>query len=292
MIPVSQAQALLGAPAQFDTTQLRSAGTGNLVPVVFSDTTAGGRRFGYIQFNDHEVGAQDQLIAAFRQLRDAGVQDLVLDLRANSGGFLYIAVTAASMVTGPTKAGQVFERLRYNDKRTAESDASTLVFGNTVQFAESQNPVGTPLPQLNLQRVFVLTSGQTCSASESIINSLRGIDVQVVRVGTTTCGKPYGFRQRNNCGLAYFPIEFQGTNAKGFGDYTTGFTPTCEVQDSTAAAGSSGDPLLAAAKSYIDTGACPGGTATGVQSASRPHLKDETSRRAVWAGRLLRPDQR
>jgi len=305
VIPVSQAQALLGssaqqslvgAPAQFDATQLRSAGTGNLVPQVFSDSTAGGRRFGYIQFTDHEVGAQDQLIAAFRQLRDAGVQDLVLDLRANSGGFLYIAVTAASMITGPSKTGQVFERLRYNDKRTAESDASTLFFSSTVQFAESQNPVGTPLPQLNLQRVFVLTSGQTCSASESIINSLRGIDVQVVRVGTTTCGKPYGFRQKNNCGLAYFPIEFQGTNAKGFGDYTTGFAATCEVQDNASvSAGSSGDPLLAAAKSYIDSGACPAGTApstTGIQSASMPHVTNETPRRPAWAGRLLRPGQR
>ena len=293
VLPASQAANLLAqaAPMQWDPTQLLSAGTGTFVPLVFTDTTGTGRRFGYIQFNDHAVGAQDQLITAFRQVRDAGVQDLVLDLRFNSGGFLYIAQTAASMVTGPASSGQVFERLRYNDKRTAESNASTLLFSTSVQFGESQYPTGTPLPQLALPRVFVLTSGQTCSASESIINSLRGIDVQVVRIGTTTCGKPYGFQRKENCGWAYFPIEFQGTNAKGFGDYTTGFTPTCQVQDDAAIpAGSANDPLLSAAKVYIDTGACPAGTGTGVQSAATPKLSTETPRRPAWAGRLLRSD--
>ncbi|MBC5784767.1 hypothetical protein H8N03_17590 [Ramlibacter sp. USB13] len=295
VLPASQASDVLAQAAlQFDATQLLSAGTGTFVPLVFTDSTGSGRRFGYIQFTDHDVGAQDQLIAAFQQVRDAGAQDLVLDLRRNSGGFLYIALTAASMVTGPGSSGQVFERLRYNDKRTAESNASTLFFSSTVQFAETQHPVGSPLPQLGLPRVFVLTTGQTCSASESIINALQGIGVQVVRIGTTTCGKPYGFRQKNNCGWAFFPIEFQGTNAKGFGDYTTGFRPTCEVQDNaTAGAGSASDPLLTAAKFYIDNGQCPAGTATGgLQSAATPITTQESPRRPAWAGRLLRPDQR
>lgn len=265
----------------------------SLVPLAFNDTTGGGRRFGYIQFNDHDVGAQDDLITTFRQVRDAGLQDLVLDLRFNSGGFLYIALTAASMVTGPSAQGQVFERLRFNDKRDARTARSTFTFSSTVQFAESQYPAGTALPQLSLPRVFVLTSGATCSASESIINSLRGIDVQVIRIGGTTCGKPYGFERKDNCGLAYFPIEFQGTNAKGFGDYFTGFTPTCQVtDDARVPAGGTSDPLLAAAKEYMDTGACPAGTATGVMSAARPTLRSEQPRRAAWTGRLLLPGQR
>ena len=54
-------------------------------------------------------------------------------------------------------------------------------------------PEGQPLPTLNLSRLFVLTSPNTCSASEAIINGLRGVGVQVVQIGTTTCGKPYGF---------------------------------------------------------------------------------------------------
>jgi hypothetical protein len=299
VLPVSQARDVLqqsAAPLQADATTLLAANRTNAVPKVNVFTTTAGRVTGYIQFNDHVVGAQDDLITAFRQVKDGGVQDLVLDLRFNSGGFLYIAQSAASMVTGPGNEGRVFEQLQYNDKRTQETASSALFFRTSVEFADgvgAQYPAGTPLPQLALPRLFVLTTDDTCSASESIINSLRGVDVQVIRIGTTTCGKPYGFRQKNNCGLAYFPIEFKGTNAKGFGDYTTCFSPMCEVQDSrrTVPAGDPGDPLLDAAKFYIDHGACPAGTATGVQSAATPILTLQRPQRPAWAGRLLLPQQ-
>jgi hypothetical protein len=293
VLPTSQAQGILQqsfAQPQSSTATLLKNHT-NAVPITNVVTTPGGRRVGYILFNDHATGAQDDLITAFRQIQAAGVADLVLDLRNNSGGFLYIAQTAASMIAGPTSEGQVFEQLRYNDKRQALTAASTLLFSSRVQFGESQYPVGTQLPQLALPRVFVITTGRTCSASESIINSLRGIDVQVIRVGSTTCGKPYGFTQKNNCGFAYFPIEFQGANAKGFGDYTTGFQPMCNIAESGVSAGSSSDPLLNGALFYADNNACPTGTATGVQSAGRPILSNEQPSRPSWAGRLLLPQQ-
>ena len=109
----------------------------------------------------------------------------------------------------------------------------------------------------------MLTSSDTCSASESIVNSLRGIDVQVVLVGETTCGKPYGFHRKDNCGLAFFPIEFQGFNAKNFGDYTAGFAPTCAVADDpTSRWAPPTRHLLKAALIHIDTGSCPPGTGT------------------------------
>lgn len=258
------------------------------VPVTRVVASPGGRRVGYIQFNDHDVGAQDDLIAAFRQVRDGGAQDLVLDLRFNSGGFLYIALAAASMVVGPEAEGQVFEHLRYNDKRTPLTETSLFKFSSQVQFAETENPKGTTLPQLGLPRLYVLSSNQTCSASESIVNSLRGIDRQVILVGETTCGKPYGFTRRDNCGYAYFPIEFNGVNAKGYGGYTAGFEPTCRVADNNAAAaGSANDPLLRAALEHADTGNCPAGTATGVQSALAPHVRPAPPARPPWAGRLL-----
>ncbi|HVE54013.1 MAG TPA: peptidase S41, partial [Ramlibacter sp.] len=108
----------------------------------------------------------------------------------------------------------------------------------------------------------------------------------------TTCGKPYGFRQKNNCGYAYFPIEFQGTNAQGFGDYTTGFQPTCNVAESGTPGDRNNDSLLRGALTYIDTGACPAGTATNAQSAGTPILgSSEAPRRPGWAGRLLLPQQ-
>lgn len=250
-------------------------------------TSTGGRKVGYVQLDHLQLGAQDDFIAAIQQLQPQGVQDFVLDLRRNTGGFIYAALSAASMFAGPSSEGQVFEELRYNGKQSNQ----VFRFSSRLQYSESSTyPEGTTLPQLSLPRVFVLTSGSTCSASESIINGLRGIDVQVIRVGQNTCGKPYGFRERLTCdgNYHYFAIEFQGYNAKGFGDYQdTGFTPTCRVTDGGTRGDPGSDRLLQGALTYVDTNACPAGTATGVQSSSTP-LAD-TARPRVRGTRLLPP---
>ena len=117
---------------------------------------------------------------------------------------------------------------------------------------------GTPLPYLGLKRVTVLTTSGTCSASEAVINGLRGADVQVDVIGSTTCGKPYGFTPVPNCGTTYFSIEFKGVNNKGFGDFSDGLAPTCQVADDLSRPlGDRSEGLLAAALSYRETGTCP-----------------------------------
>lgn len=287
-----------------------SAGTGTVdyassrpVPLVRQLASSGGRKVGYILFNEHTRGAQDALITAFGSLRDAGVQDLVLDLRYNGGGFLYIAQAAAAMVAGPAIEGRVFESVRYNSRRTGENAGDTFVFGTRVLTAETTYPRDHPLPQLDLPRLYVLTSPLTCSASESIINGLRGIGVQVVLVGDRTCGKPYGFHRKDNCGQAYFPIEFQVYNALGQGDYTAGFPVQCRVQENPRTAlGAVDEPLLAAALTHIDTGHCP---LAASQLAAGPMLQqspdpspldrpeappaDSPMYQPGWNGRLLQP---
>ncbi len=194
-------------------------------------------RVGYMTFNDHILPAEGQLIGAFTQLASAGVSDLVLDLRYNGGGFLYIASQIGYMVAGNTRtASKTFERLQFSDRRVAETNHpdNNTPFYNV---ASGQSNTGTtenaPLPTLNLGRVYVLASPGTCSASEAIVNGLRGVGVEVILVGGTTCGKPYGFTAKDNCGISYFPIEFKGVNQLGFGDYADGFVPTatCTVAD-------------------------------------------------------------
>jgi hypothetical protein len=292
-LPVAVADAQMsgafGQPASAALPGQTLAAGGQSVAATRVFTTPAGRKTGYVLFLDHHEGAQDELITAFRQLRDQQVADLVLDLRYNSGGFLYVALAAASMVTGPAAEGQVFEQLRYNRKRTAETANSFVLFSGQVQIGETVYPRGTLLPQLALPRLYVLATGMTCSSSESIINSLRGIGVDVVLVGQTTCGKPYGFRRKDNCGTAFFPVEFQGFNARGFGDYTAGFAPTCRVTpDGTTPLGSPEEPLLAAAITHIDTGNCPPAP-PAAKSAAQSSPPAVTSR-PPWAGRLLRGD--
>lgn len=214
---------------------------------------------GYLQFNDHLATAEAALIAAFNQLQGAGVVDLVIDMRYNGGGLLDVASELASMVSsGGATTGAVFERLIFNSKnpfRLAPAQAIVPFHATSRGFS---TPAGQPLPRLGLSRVTVLAGPDTCSASESVVNSLRGIGVTVNLVGGTTCGKPYGFFPQDNCGTTYFAIQFQGVNNQGFGDYGDGFAPTCAVADDfDHALGDPAEARLAAALSLRSTGACP-----------------------------------
>jgi hypothetical protein len=214
---------------------------------------------GYLQFNDHLATAEAALIAAFDQLQGAGVVDLVIDMRYNGGGLLDVASELASMVSsGATTTGAVFERLIFNSKnpfRLLPAQA-TVPFHTTSRGFST--PAGQPLPRLGLSRVTVLAGPDTCSASESVVNSLRGVGVAVNLVGGTTCGKPYGFFPQDNCGTTYFAIQFQGVNNQGFGDYGDGFAPTCAVADDfDHALGDPAEARLAAALTLRSTGACP-----------------------------------
>ncbi len=187
---------------------------------------------GYMLFNDHIATAEAGLIDGIRQLASAGVKDLVLDLRYNGGGYLDLAAELAYMIGGSALTpGAYFEQSRTNDRNPFNM---TTAQATTPFWSTSQNfsvAAGQPLPSLNLKRVYVLTSADTCSASEAIINGLRGAGVTVNLIGDTTCGKPYGFYPQDNCGTTYFAIQFQGVNYAGFGDYADGFPPNCSVGD-------------------------------------------------------------
>lgn len=216
----------------------------------------------YLAFESFYANAQDQLIEAFQKMARNETTDLVLDLRYNPGGFLYIASTLASMLTPlPTLLAQpVFVQLQPNAKQLdLYRDAVLFMFPDVQYVADiARFGTGTVLPQLQLQSVYVLTTEATCSASESVINGLRGVGVTVHTIGTTTCGKPYGMLRQDNCGESYYPVQFKGVNALGQSDFANGFAPTCTVADDLDHP--RGDPQeaqLKAAIAHMQTGSCP-----------------------------------
>lgn len=253
---------------------------------VRTESTATGN-VGYLQFNDHLATAEQQLVSAVETLRAANIVDLVLDVRYNGGGLLAIASQLAYMIAGtvPT-AGQAFEKITFNAKHTSinpvtGSPLTPMPFATTT-LGFSTTP-GQALPTLDLPRVFVLTGPTTCSASESIINGLRGVGVDVIQIGSATCGKPYGYYPADNCGTTYFSIQMKGVNAAGFGDYTDGFAPFntaalggerlpgCSVLDDFDHA--LGDPLearFAAALAYRVTSSCPAATGMSGPGFTKP----------------------
>ncbi len=230
---------------------------------------------GYILFNTFSPFASEKDIAdAITAMKTAGVNDLVLDLRYNGGGLLAIASQLGYMVAGSARTnGKTYERLQFNaaagnrNPVTGAINNPTPFFSTGLGFSLAN---GTPLDSLDLPRVFILSTDSTCSASESVINGLRGVDVEVILIGDTTCGKPFGFFPEDNCGETYFTIQFRGVNDKNFGDYADGFVAVnsnasfgvrmsgCAVNDDLGRElGDESEALLAAALQYRQSGTCP-----------------------------------
>jgi hypothetical protein len=219
-------------------------------------TTPAGRRLGYVFVKDMLGQAGAPLQAAFTRLRSGGAEAVVLDLRYNGGGLVSVGGTVASYLAGARGQGQVYAALRYNDRRAASNNSS-------FRFETVSSAIEAP-------RVYVLTGPRTCSASEQVVNGLRGIGVEVVTIGDTTCGKPVGFVPTARCGTTYSAVNFESVNARGEGRYFDGFQAQCRVnEDFRQPLGSAGDPLLAAAKLHADTGVCPPAEAAGAGTRAR-----------------------
>jgi len=229
-----------------DRTVLLTAAVFGLAPVQGAAvlSSAGGRMLGYLQVKDMISQALPPLETSFAQFKAAGVQDVVLDLRYNGGGLVSTGATLASYIAGARGQGRAYATLLYNDKRAAR---------NNERFAFS-----TLASSLGLPRVYLLTGPRTCSASEQLINGLRGAGVEVVTVGDTTCGKPVGFLPSSSCGQTYSVVNFESVNERNEGRYFDGFDATCPVvEDFTAPQGGAADPLLAVAGDLADGAACP-----------------------------------
>ena len=251
------------------------------VPLATVLTDPSSRKVGYLHFTDHIASSEAKLIAAINTFKAQDVSDLVLDLRYNGGGYLYIASELAYMIAGPARvSGKYFEKLQYNAKRSSDNAGAPTPFydDSCLPDAAGNCTPAKALPTLDLGRVFVITSGSTCSASESIINGLMGVNVDVQLIGGTTCGKPYGFFPRDNCGISYFPIEFRGVNFKGFGDYADGFAPgigsangtnlggCTSTDDLDTALGNPSERMLNVALQRAAYGSCPEGQTVARQS--------------------------
>ena len=273
---------------------------------------------GYMLFNDHIATAEQSLIDAVNLLNsfnnNQGIDDLVIDMRYNGGGFLAIASELAYMVAGATAtAGRTFEEMQFNDKHPATNPITGQALSPTPFYNITLGPPfnavpGQALPTLNLPRVYVITGGGTCSASEAVMNGLRGVGVEVIQIGSTTCGKPYGFYATDNCGTTYFTIQFRGVNALDFGDYTDGFSPNntpgaagpavlpgCSIADDfTKQLGDPTEDRLAMTLAYRDGQACTVATGSAPDGFSKA---DGTSQEAdvvipksPWhTNRIMRP---
>lgn len=221
----------------------------------------GEREVGYFVFDSFIDRSQDDINTALDQL--IGVDDLVIDLRYNGGGLIRIANQLASQTAWHRVEHSTFLTYKYNENYQPES----ILFN-----------LGGGITRMNLDRVYVLTSQGSCSASELVINSLTPF-IEVITIGEQTCGKPVGQSPTRICDEVLFAINFQTVNANGFGDYFDGLPVTCQAADTVVADwGSPEDPLLATAYHHLNEGSCPApevGTESIAETQKRaPLLRD------------------
>ena len=202
--------------------------------------TIGGKKIGYLVYNQFVPGPNNTPSAAYdRQLRTVfgafkaqGISELVLDLRYNPGGYVSSSTVLGSLIGKGISSSKLFYKKEYNKTLTPEYQAYDKKNGsdsfNGFFYNEANNVGGS------LQRVYVLTTSGSASASELIINGLRPF-MEVVTIGTTTYGKNVGSNTiddktgRIKWGLQ--PITSKTFNALSQSDYSTGFVPKVEVKE-------------------------------------------------------------
>lgn len=194
-----------------------------------------GRKIGYLVYSEFDAGFDEELFNAFKYFKNERITDLILDLRYNLGGYTISANLMATCIAGASSKGKVFTQFRYNEERMKKEHNNKRP---TEEFCYSNyENLGKSLAEgdLGLSRVYCLVSYNTASASELVINSLKGIDVETILIGEQTRGKNVGmeYTELTNDGDTYrvVPITFQTYNAKDFGDYSNGFTPTLTLDE-------------------------------------------------------------
>ena len=179
-----------------------------------------GVKVAYLAFDSFLGRSEDELNEAFTYFRNQNAEELVLDIRYNGGGSTYISNQLASLITGNAYVGEVYSKVFHNDSKIQEN------------FTEAFEEQGAAY---GFNRVFVITTSSTASASEMVINGLEPYmgDEKVILIGSKTHGKPVGMYvfSEEDMNLAIVPISFSITNADDEGDYFDGIPVDYQISD-------------------------------------------------------------
>ncbi|OQX29248.1 MAG: hypothetical protein B0D92_04735 [Spirochaeta sp. LUC14_002_19_P3] len=278
----------------------------------------GAKRVGYIQYNSFSHADRTELVDALKSL--SGVDEFILDLRYNGGGYLTNAILLASAIVDSSHLGEESLYLKYNPQ-----------YKNTIEknrFNTSAELTALGVTPLNLKRVFILSTSRSASASELVLKILEPfMDVQ--HIGTTTYGKPVGqfvLDTHKSYGYKFYLVTFAVFNKAAYDAsnsldnswlYYDGIAPDYEVgefrqvtvningsnqtMDILEPFGSEDDPLVAAALSYITNGSYAKATASsdsGFLTAEQPTgeepvymAENEAEEAFMTSGMFLSPEE-
>lgn len=191
-----------------------------------------GKKIAYLMYNRFSTGPDDtgnetqynaEMRSIFANFKKAEVDDFILDLRYNPGGYLSCAQVLASLLTPEQAFGKIFCTLKFNENNASRNEAMML------------DKSLTGGANLNMKRLYIITSNLTASASESIINGLRPFmgEENIILIGTRTEGKNVASLAFNSSsyGFVLHPIVATVYNGNEESDYANGFAPTIEQDE-------------------------------------------------------------
>ncbi|MBT8101538.1 MAG: hypothetical protein KJO95_01130 [Gammaproteobacteria bacterium] len=205
---------------------------------------------GYLELSQFISTANPMLETVFADFIEAGVDDVIIDLRYNGGGLVSTANLLGDYLGAFANDSLVFSKMQFNADRVDD---------NSTEFFERQGN------SIDLGRLVVIASRGTASASELVTNSLTPyFDVTIV--GDNTFGKPVGQIGLEFCEKILRPTSFKTVNVLDEGDYFDGLSVDCVAADDlNFGVGDDDDPNMIAALTYLNSGACPAAAASAGQ---------------------------
>ena len=219
--------------------------------IIDSVYTIDSKKIGYLAFNSF-LGDTTQMFNDFNRVfsnfASKGVNDVIIDLRYNGGGYVNAAQKLDNWLAPQAANGQLMMKQQFNAKYTEWNESTNF----------------QKLGNLNLNRIFFIVGSGTASASELLINNLKPfMDVQIVGA-SATYGKPVGFFPIPVGDWYIFPVSFRSTNKDGQGNYFDGLPLNNQVSDGLDKDwGDTQEASLASVIKYIVSGAYPGIASNG-----------------------------
>ena len=223
---------------------------------------ADGQQVGYLMYNQFVADKSDDLNDIFGLFNNKNINDLIIDLRYNGGGSVKNCVELASMITGQFKS-EVFAEEQWNKKLLSYLEKRFGSESLINRFVDTLSN-GSQINSLNLDRVYMITSSESASASELLINGLSSY-IDVIQIGERTVGKNVGSitvydyvdnEQTKNPDHTYAmqPIVLKMANSDGYADYSDGLEPTRYIEEditNLGVLGILGEPLLTSTLNLI-----------------------------------------